>query len=134
MISVVKEGIICGKIGVNYMHDITEGGVFGAVWEASKAINKGIKIKEDLIPVKDVTRKLGALLDIDIYRLISSGSMLIIADEKKAGEITVELYKNGINSTVIGEIIESNVILEKDGNMVEIEPPTSDELYKVLDF
>ncbi|NLV89203.1 MAG: AIR synthase [Tissierellia bacterium] len=134
MISVVKEGIICGKIGVKYMHDITEGGVFGAVWEASKAINKGIKIKEDLIPVKDVTRKLGALLDIDIYRLISSGSMLIIADEKKAGEITVELYKNGINSTVIGEIIESNVILEKDGNMVEIEPPTSDELYKVLDF
>ena len=55
MISVVKEGIICGKIGVKYMHDITEGGVFGAVWEASKAINKGIKIKEDLIPVKDVT-------------------------------------------------------------------------------
>ncbi|NLK43628.1 MAG: AIR synthase [Tissierellia bacterium] len=134
MISVVKEGIICGKIGVKYMHDITEGGVFGAIWEASKAINKGIKIKEDLIPVKDITMEIGSLLGIDIYRLISSGSMLIIADEKKAAEINEELCKKGIKSTVIGEVTEANIILEKNGDILEIEPPSSDELYKVLDL
>jgi len=45
MLSVVKEGRICGELGVSYMHDITEGGIFGAVWEATKAIGKGIKIR-----------------------------------------------------------------------------------------
>lgn len=134
MISVVKEGIICGQIGVKYMHDITEGGVFGAVWEASKAINKGIKIKEDLIPVNTITREIGTLLNIDIYRLISSGSMLIIAGEDKVSKINEELSRNGIKSTVIGEVIESKILLEKGGHTIEIEPPSSDELYKVLDF
>lgn len=134
MISVVKEGIICGQIGVKYMHDITEGGVFGAVWEASKAINKGIKIKEDLIPVNTITREIGTLLNIDIYRLISSGSMLIIAGEDKVSKINEELSRNGIKSTVIGEVIESKILLEKSGHTIEIEPPSSDELYKVLDF
>lgn len=134
MISVVREGIICGQIGVKYMHDITEGGVFGAVWEASKAINKGIKIKEDLIPVNTITREIGTLLNIDIYRLISSGSMLIIAGEDKVSKINEELSRNGIKSTVIGEVIESKILLEKTGHTIEIEPPSSDELYKVLDF
>lgn len=134
MISVVREGIICGQIGVKYMHDITEGGVFGAVWEASKAINKGIKIKEDLIPVNTITREIGSLLNIDIYKLISSGSMLIIAGEDKVSKINEELSRNGIKSTVIGEVIESKILLEKTGHTIEIEPPSSDELYKVLDF
>src|SRR5690606_27787675 len=77
MLSVVKEGIICGNIGVRYMHDITEGGVLGAVWEASKATGKGIKVIEELIPIKDVTKEIGEILEINPYRLISSGSMLI---------------------------------------------------------
>lgn len=134
MISVVKEGIICGEIGVKYMHDITEGGIFGAIWEAAKAINKGIKVKEDLIPVKEITREIGTLLNIDIYRLISSGSMLIIADDKKLSKIREELSKNGIKVTVIGEVVESNILLEKNGGIIEIEPPSSDELYRVLEF
>ncbi|HEY8363264.1 MAG TPA: AIR synthase family protein [Tissierellaceae bacterium] len=134
IVSVVKDGIICGEIGVKYMHDITEGGVFGAVWEAANAVNKGIKIKEDLIPVKDVTREICSLLNINVYRLISSGSMLVIADEKKVSKINEELSKAGIKSTVIGEVIESGVFLERDGKLLEIEPPSSDELYKVLDF
>ena len=35
LVSVVKEGISLGEIGVNYMHDITEGGILGAVWEGA---------------------------------------------------------------------------------------------------
>ena len=67
MLSVVSEGIICGQIGVNYMHDITEGGVYGAIWEGAKAIEKGIKIYPELIPVKDVTKEIMDFLDIDVF-------------------------------------------------------------------
>lgn len=132
MLSVVKEGIICGNIGVRYMHDITEGGVLGAVWEASKATGKGIKVIEELIPIKDVTKEIGEILEINPYRLISSGSMLIIVEKEKVSVINEELDKNGIKSTVIGEIAKEGVILEKNGVINDIEPPASDELYKAL--
>lgn len=132
MLSVVKEGIICGNIGVRYMHDITEGGVLGAIWEASKATGKGIKIAESLIPVKDITREIASLIDIDLYRLISSGSMLIIAEEEKVEEINKKLNDEGIKSTVIGEVIDGGIVLERDGKTVEIDSPGSDELYKAL--
>lgn len=134
MLSVVNEGMICGEIGVNYMHDITEGGVFGAIWEATKAIGKGIKIYEKLIPVDPITREIGDILDIDIYKLISSGSMLIIAKEEKLSEMRKELDRSDTKITVIGEVIDQGIILEKNGDNTEIEPPGSDELYKALSF
>lgn len=134
MLSVVKEGRICGEIGVHYMHDITEGGVLGAVWEASKATGKGIRVIEELIPVKDVTREIADILGIDLYKLISSGSMLIIASEEKVLKIKQELEKVNIKSTVIGEIIDKGTIIEKNGRNYHIQSPASDELYKALAF
>ncbi|MCF6461199.1 AIR synthase family protein [Clostridium sp. Cult3] len=131
-ISVVKEGVICGEIGVNYMHDITEGGVLGAVWEGAVAINKGIKIYEDLIPIKQITKEISDILDIDPYRLISSGSMLIVAEKGKIPIIKNRLAEEGIKVTVIGEVIEKGIIMEKGGIPMEIDGPTSDELYKGL--
>lgn len=134
MLSVVKEGIICGNIGVKYMHDITEGGVFGAVWEASKAIGKGVKIVEAAIPVKDFTREIADILEIDVYRLISSGSMIVITGEEKADKIQDVLSENNIKSTIIGEVVGEKVLLDKGGTIVEIDAPGSDELYKALDL
>lgn len=134
MLSVVKEGMICGEIGVNYMHDITEGGVLGGIWEASKAIGKGIKVYESLIPVKDVTKEIADILNLDLYRLISSGSMLIIGKEEKVSRIHDELQAFNIKSTVIGEVIEEDILLEKNGKSLNIEAPGSDELYKALSF
>ena len=134
MLSVVAEGMICGEEGVNYMHDITEGGVFGAVWEATKAIGKGIKINEELIPVSPISKEIMNILDINVYKLISSGSMLIVTKEEKLNNIRERLNKLDIKITVIGEVIDQGVYLEKDGKNIEIEPPGSDELYKAVSF
>ena len=41
-VSVVKEGLIAGAFGVNSMHDVTEGGILGAVWEISEASKTGL--------------------------------------------------------------------------------------------
>ncbi len=131
-ISVIKEGIICGKVGVKYMHDITEGGVLGAIWEAAAAIGKGVKIYEDQIPMKEVTKEIASILNIDPYRLISSGSMLIIAAPEKVGLLKEKLGEEEIKVTVIGEVIEEGIYLQKEKKLVEIAPPSSDELYRAL--
>lgn len=132
MISVVKEGQISSHIGVKYMHDITEGGVYGAIWEASKAIGKGIKIWKDSIPVENITKEIGEILNIDIYRLISSGSMLIIGEETKLSKIQNELNMVNIDSKIIGEVIKEGLILEEKEKIYNIDPPGSDELYRAL--
>ncbi|WP_026895485.1 AIR synthase family protein [Clostridiisalibacter paucivorans] len=132
-ISVVKEGIICGEIGVDYMHDITEGGVLGAVWEASKAINKGIMVYQDSIPIDNISKKICGLLDINPLRLISSGSMLIICKGGIAEEIKRALNKENIMVSEIGEIVETGVNMKSiSGEVITVDPPSSDELYKVI--
>lgn len=132
LLSVLEEGKIGGKIGLNYMHDITEGGVLGAVWEAQKAIKKGVKIYKNLIPIKDVTKELCNLLDINPLRLISSGSMLMIANDEQLQLLKEEYEISGIDLTIIGEIIDEGIISDNNGDIEIIEPPIADELYKVL--
>ncbi|MFA5523812.1 MAG: AIR synthase family protein [Tissierellales bacterium] len=131
-ISIVVEGKICGHIGVPYMHDITEGGVLGAVWETAVAINKGVQINLDFIPLKESTREICNVLNINPFKLISSGSLIVVASVEKIDNIQKELLQNGIESSVIGEITEKDILAQVKGELKEIESPDSDELYKVL--
>lgn len=131
-ISVVTEGKICGQIGVPYMHDITEGGVFGAVWETGVATKKGVRINMKAIPLKESTREICSALDINPFKLISSGSLIVVSPAEKVDIIQKELRQNGIESAVIGEITEKNILAEIEGELKEIKSPDSDELYKVI--
>lgn len=132
-ISVVKEGVLAGKFGATSMHDITEGGILGAAWEVTEASGTGIIINKDSIPIEAVTRSICNALDLDVLRLISSGSMFITCQD---GEGLVKLLEsNNIKATIIGTVTENRnerlLISKKDGTVKDIEPPTADELYKV---
>ena len=132
MLSVVTEGIIAGRHNAKYMHDITEGGVYGAVWEASVATKCGLIIHEELIPMMEITKEISKILEIDPYRLISSGSMVIIMAEEDLNKLMIEFGNHNIKATVIGEIIEDGTYYVKNGVKAIINPPGSDELYRAL--
>jgi hydrogenase expression/formation protein HypE len=128
-ISVVKEGSIAGRFGVNSMHDITEGGVLGALWEMAEASGVGFKVYKEKMPVSSVTEKICSRLSLDVLRFISSGSMLITT---KNGEGLVErLKQNGIIANVIGNITRNKGILVENGVEEEVEPPERDELFTI---
>jgi hydrogenase expression/formation protein HypE len=130
-ISVVKEGIIAGRFGVNSMHDITEGGVLGAVWEVSEASGKGAVVYYDRIPIREETSKLCQFYGIDPLKLISSGCMLVTC--KNGSELVKELESSGIDAAIIGQITDNKEkkLVSKDG-CTDIVEPLSDELYKVV--
>ncbi len=132
-LSVVKEGVLAGKFGATSMHDITEGGVLGAVWEISEASGVGIVINKDNISVDPVTRSICTALNINVLRLISSGCMLITCPNGE--ELVRILESNDIKATIIGTVTanknEKLLISKKEGIVQEIEPPSSDELYKL---
>ncbi|MDO5707983.1 MAG: AIR synthase family protein [Andreesenia angusta] len=132
-ISVVKDGKIATDNGAKYMHDITEGGLLGAAWEAAIANNAGIVLYEDSIPILQSTKDISQYLGINYLKLISSGSMLIFASEEKSDDIIKGLEKENIKGTIIGEITEKkSIILKSREGDIDIKPPRSDEIYKVI--
>jgi hydrogenase expression/formation protein HypE len=134
MVSVVKEGVIAGEIGYSAMHDVTEGGILGAIWEVCYTSGFGAEIWEDKIPVSGVTKKICGIYNINPLRLISSGCMLIITDAQHKNEIMQRINNYGIKISLIGEIkdINAGIKLVTGDISSEISPPESDELYKVV--
>lgn len=55
LLSVQAEAAVAVEHGVKAMHDITEGGVFGALWEMSEASGVGCEIDLKKIPIKQET-------------------------------------------------------------------------------
>jgi hydrogenase expression/formation protein HypE len=128
-ISVINEGCIAGEVGVNAMHDITEGGVLGALWEVAEASDLGFKVYNDKMPISDITYKICDALHIDPLKFISSGSMLITVASGK--ELVDKLNSKGIKATTIGKITESRGILVTDNIERDVLPPTRDELFSI---
>lgn len=127
--SVVKEGLIAALNGADAMHDVTEGGVFGALWEMSEASGCGIVFDQSSIPVHPLSRRLCAHYGIDVYKLISSGAMLIACPDGKA--LCEKLAENGVSAAIIGRAAfpgEGGRVVSTDGWTVE--PPEADEIYK----
>ena len=145
LVSVVPEGIAAGSIGTHGMHDITEGGILGAVWEMCQISGRGAQVWEHEIPIEPETVKICDHYEIDPLRLISSGSMVIIVPKEKKEQMEKAMAEAGVACSIIGRIEEADfgIRLLKDGapeagapdsseELVEIDPPYMDELYKVV--
>lgn len=128
-LSVVEEGKLAGEFGVSSMHDITEGGLLGALWEVASAAGVGFKIYSERIPLSSVTRKVAQKFNIDPLRFIASGSMLICC--KNGDELVNVLKKEGIPSVVIGKITKEKGIIINGKEQNEVEMPKCDELFKI---
>ena len=128
-LSVLPEAKVACSCGVTAMHDVTEGGIFGALWEMAESSNVGLEIDLKSIPIKQETIEISEVFGINPYQLISSGSMLIATEN--AMLLTSELKKAGIFSVVVGKVTEGNERVLCNGEERRfLEPPKTDELYR----
>lgn len=131
MLSVLPEAAAAAQSGAGAMHDVTEGGIFGALWEMAEASGVGLEIDLRKIPIKQETIEICEFFEINPYELISSGCMLIAAQDGNA--LVRELEKQGIHAVVVGKASEGNDrVLYTAQERRFLEPPKSDELYKVV--
>ncbi|MDO4478075.1 MAG: AIR synthase family protein [Lachnospiraceae bacterium] len=130
-LSVIPESRIAMQFPVTSMHDITEGGIFGALWEVGAGSDLGLQVDLKKIPIRQETIEICEHFDINPYMAMSSGSMLITTPE---GDALVEaLQAAGINAAVIGEMTEGNGRIITNGEDVRyLDKPQVDELYKAL--
>ncbi len=130
--SVVREGIIAGKYSIKAMHDVTEGGLLGAVWELCQGADVGCIIKAENIPISVAAAKICDYYEIDPLQLISSGSMLIIAESKVANDLMKALDEAEVGVQIIGKITESECIILDEDEWFTIPSPEGDALYDVI--
>jgi hydrogenase maturation factor len=131
-LSVVKDSEIAMKYQVYAMHDVTEGGIYGALWEIGAKANLGMLVDQSKIPVLQETIEICEFFDLNPYKLIGSGSLLIVTDQ--SSEMIKDLEEHNIKATVIGQLTKgSHRQIKFEDVMQSIEPAKTDELYKALD-
>lgn len=99
-ISVVKEGLLCRNYASS-MHDITEGGIIGAISEIEQGLGIKLNVDYNLVPFDDLTIKMCEILQLDKFKIYSSGSMLITTNH--SDKVMKILEANGIRATIIGK-------------------------------
>jgi hydrogenase expression/formation protein HypE len=127
-LSVVREGLVAVKGNVSAMHDATEGGLLGALYELAMASGVGFEVDLASVPICEETRLICGAARIDPLRLMSSGSMIIATPDPEG---TVDrIQSQGVRATVVGRITadRTGYIVDK-GDKLPVGPPEGDQLY-----
>lgn len=132
-VSVVREGVLAGKLGVTSLHDVTEGGLLGGIWELCAKEGLGCDIYEKDIYITKETKDICTYLNINPLRLISSGTMIMLVAPHISDVVVSKLKEEDIRCSVIGELTKGNIRLIKNNGDIElVKPPKGDELYKAI--
>lgn len=129
-LSVLPEARIAVEHGVSAMHDVTEGGIYGALWEVAEASGVGLEADLKAIPIRQETVEICEYFELNPYYLISSGCMLMTAD--RGHDLARRLQEAGIPAAVIGKTMEGKARrIWNGGEESYLERPKTDELYKI---
>jgi len=120
--------------GVTSMHDATECGVWGGLFEVARASGVGMDIQKSSIIVQDDIAAVCRLFDIDPYSSISEGTLIITCRPRKAGEVLARLSDKGIPASVVGEVTgaESGINLFDNGRRTVLEHPRVDPFWQAF--
>jgi hydrogenase expression/formation protein HypE len=130
--STVREALVASSTGirsnVTSMHDATEGGVLGGLYELSEACGKALHVNSSKIIVRDVTRKICKLFSLDPLVSLSEGTLIITCRDYHAEKLVSILEKNGIVSSIVGKVSSGKGLwlMGKDGRYRKFSPPSSD--------
>jgi hydrogenase maturation factor len=130
--SVIKDALTAmdGETGkeVTAMHDVTEGGVLGAIYEMAIASDNGAIIYNDKLPIGETQSRVCEVFSLAPPDCIGAGSMVITCKKDAVTKIRIKLEKNNIPCTEVGEITEKS-----NGIKLNEEGRESDLIYKEKD-
>ena len=135
-ISVLKDAQIAMHHGrVTAMHDPTEGGLAGGLWELAIASGHTLLIDPAAIPIPSLARKICAHFDLDPLATIASGALLLACHPDDTQKIIAGLVKANIACAIIGSVESGDpqVWQETDTGRTLFPRPERDEITKVYE-
>lgn len=131
--STVKDALTAASVGVREegvtaMHDVTEGGVLGGIFELISASGMGAKIDKTTIQVSEETRQICQLFDIDPFNALGEGSLVISVLPEKYERVQTALDNVGIESFKVGEVCgrRSGIVMLDESGERRLEYPERD--------
>ena len=117
---------------VVYIHDVSYGGVYGALWQLGVVLNLGVSVSHKAIPVRQETIEICNYFDINPYMLEGTGALVVVARDGK--QLADTLSQSGIVSQVVGKLTQNKdrVVLINDDEKRFLAPVKGDEIYKVI--
>jgi len=137
--SVVEDAVTAVSVGirnngVTTMHDATECGIWGGLYELAQAAGLGVKVKKEQIVVEDCIEEICGYFGIDPYASISEGTLIIACRQHKARKVVEALSQKGIKSSIVGELTEpgKGMVLVEGGKEKRLEHPIVDPFWKAF--
>jgi hydrogenase expression/formation protein HypE len=106
--------------GITAIHNVTEGGVFAAVYEMAAASRIGCSIDVEAIPVSKPTIQISKLFRIDPMSSLGEGSLLLACRPKKTTRVIDILRTKNVDATLIGRFsskLQEVRLLTRTGNV-----------------
>ena len=130
MMSIIPEAAVAVRSGASAMHDVSEGGVFGALWELAESAGVGLEIDLKKIPIRQETIEICEFFDLNPYKLLSGGCLLIATEDGNG--LVMELEKEDIPAVIIGKATDSNdrVLINEEERRF-LETTQTDELHNI---
>lgn len=107
---------------VTAMHDVTEGGVLGAIYELVTASGNGAVIYNEQLPLESVQQEISKLFSMDPRYCIGAGSMIITCKKGTEQQVIERLQKENIRCSAVGEVVEKEkgIKLNESGEVKEL--------------
>jgi hydrogenase maturation factor len=134
--SVVEDALTAFDAGgVTAMHDATEGGVLGGIYEIAEASDVGVRVYLNRIKISEEAKKICGFFGIDPYKSISEGTLVLTVRENSVEKVIGALKSKGIDAMVVGEVTSKECgrkVISDDGKEFELEFPEEDPFWKVF--
>ncbi len=100
--------ILENKTELKAMHDVTEGGVLGAIAEMAEASGCGFVVDDGKIPTGEAPKRIAELFEIDHRICVGAGSMIMTVKSGCEEKLIKYLERKSIPATVVGEMTEES--------------------------
>lgn len=123
------------SVQVHAMHDPTEGGLATGLLELASSAGVGVEVDEELVPILPACRRFCAVLGLDPWGLLASGSLIAAIAPDEAPRLVEVLQDRRVAACVIGRITtrERGLKLKRGHMVVDLPTFTRDELARFLD-
>ena len=116
--------------GASARYRMGEGGFLAALWKMAEASGVGLSADLRSVPIRQETIEICEILDVNPYKLLSGGSILMGIHGGDA--FVQQLRREGIMAAVIGQTDSgNNRLLYSGGNARYLERPAEDETKKL---
>jgi len=120
--------------GVHAMHDATEGGVLGGLWEMAAASGLAVQADLDQVPVPDDVAALAGALDFDPWQAISEGTLLAAVSPESVPVVLATWQAEGIPGWEIGRFLPgpARVTVTRHGRAADQPEPKEDPFWRLF--